>query len=60
MLIVEKCLKVNGEFCDESFVKTKEGFGKHSIPILQSSNVIVCEITNQSSNDENEFNPDSA
>jgi hypothetical protein len=48
-LSAEKGLEVNGEFCDENFVKSKEEFGKHSIPISQLSNVIVCETTDESS-----------
>jgi hypothetical protein len=39
MLAAENCFKANGEFCEENADKSKTEFGKHSIPILQSSNV---------------------
>jgi hypothetical protein len=51
-LSAEKGFKLNGEFCDENFVKVKEEFGKHSIPTLQFSKVIVCETTKESSKSE--------
>jgi hypothetical protein len=49
---VAKCFRLKGEFCDESFVKTKEQFGKHSIPILHFSNAKECETINESSKSE--------
>jgi hypothetical protein len=50
MLSVAKRLKLNRDCCDEKFVKIKEQFEKHSIPLSHLSNITIFEATVESSN----------
>jgi hypothetical protein len=47
MLFVEVLFKINREFEVTNFVKYKSEFGKHSIPIVQLSNLNDCEISDE-------------